>query len=291
MTILWRHPTIGRNGPRLGAPGDVPKRTGDTAPPRPVAPVSTVAPASSVAPVSIMAMAPIAPMASILLPQNSRDDGRGWCRAGDARTKANGAEPQCANRRSSGRNLRQEHCQNSLRQPPTMCNVRQPKFMPHGRRVGAIHDETVDHAPAHALPKRGTNSASAKSSSATRLASATAAATPHGRAARAMRRRPGRRSTRTARRSKGLRPCGSRMPAPWPTSSRRRGVSPYSMKAPTDLPRCARTPAAIAVVCAAAGRLLHAVGNLGDALRDVSAGVVERIPHRRLPRRPGGGRR
>jgi hypothetical protein len=151
------------------------------------------------------------------------------------------------------------------------------------------HAWEVDHPPTDDAPT-ATRSARTKSWSAVGRASATAAATPHGRA-RAMRRRPGRRSTRTARRSKGLRPCGSRMPAPWPTSSRRRGVSPYSMKAPTDLPRCARTPAPIAVVCAAAGRLLHAVGNLGDALRDVSAGVVERIPHRRLPRRPGGGRR
>jgi len=162
----------------------VPVRTGDTAPPWPVAPISTVAPAATVVPASTVAMtpiAPIAPMASILLPQNPRDDGRRWCRVRDARTQANGAEPQCANRRSSGRNLRQEHCQNSLHQPPTMCNVRQPKFMPHGRRFGAIHDETVDHTPAPALPQRGTNSASAKSSSAARLASATAAATPRGR--------------------------------------------------------------------------------------------------------------
>jgi hypothetical protein len=120
MTILWRHPTAGRNGPQLRAPGDVPKRTGDTAPPRPVVPVSTVAPASSVAPVSIMAMAPIAPMASILLKQNSRDDGRGWRRAGDARTKANGAEPQCADHRSSGRNLLQIHCQTPFPTPYEM---------------------------------------------------------------------------------------------------------------------------------------------------------------------------
>ena len=117
MTILWRHPTIGRNGPRLGAPGDVPKRTGDTAPPRPVAPVSTVTPASSVAPVSIVTMAPIAPMASILLPQHSRDDGRRLCRARDARTKANGAEPQCADHRSSGCNLLQIHCQTPFPTP------------------------------------------------------------------------------------------------------------------------------------------------------------------------------
>ena len=150
MTILWRHPTAGRNGPQLRAPGDVPKRTGDTAPPRPVAPVSTVAPASSVAPVSIMAMAPIAPMASILLKQNSRDDGRGWRRAGDARTKANGAEPQCADHRSSGRNLLQIHCQTPFPTPYEIATLGSLNSCP---AVGDLVQSTttwwITHSPLH----------------------------------------------------------------------------------------------------------------------------------------------
>ncbi len=59
-----------------------------------------------------------------------------------------------------------------------------------------------------------------------------------------------------------------------------------------DLPRPALTPvASVVVVIAAAERLLHAGGNLGDDLREVSAGLGDRIPHRCLPRRAGGGRR
>jgi len=65
-------------------------------------------------------MAPIAPMASILLPQNPRDDGRRWCRARDACPQADGAEPQCANHRSSGRNLGQEHCQTPFATPMSL---------------------------------------------------------------------------------------------------------------------------------------------------------------------------
>jgi hypothetical protein len=49
--------------------------------------------------------------------------------------------------------------------------------------------------------------------------------------------------------------------------------------------RCALTPVASVVVIVAAERLFHAVGNLGGDLRD----VTDRIPHRRLARRAGGG--
>ena len=46
-----------------------------------------------------------------------------------------------------------------------------------------------------------------------------------------------------------------------------------------DLPRSALTPVASVVVLAAAERLLHAGGHLGDDLREVTAGVLDRIPH------------
>src|SRR5258707_8806226 len=98
--------------PRLGAPGDVPKRTGDAAPSWPVAVVSTVAPASTLAPVAMVAMAPVpvaTPITSILLPQNPCD-GRGWSGINDARTQPKGGEAQCAGHRSPGRNLLQIHC-------------------------------------------------------------------------------------------------------------------------------------------------------------------------------------
>ena len=145
-----RHPTIGRNGPRLGAPDDVPKRTSDAAPPWPVAPVSTVAPASSVAPVSIVAMAPIAPVASILLPQNSRGDGRRLCRARDARTKANGAEPQCTDHRGSGRNLLQTHCQTPFLKPyevatlGSLCSCPRSAIWCNPRRSGESRTAPTD---------------------------------------------------------------------------------------------------------------------------------------------------
>ena len=119
------HPQ-GARPPRLGAPGDVPIRTGDTAPPGPIAPVSAVAPASAVSPASTVAMAPIAPvaaMASILLPQSLGDEGRRWCGVRDTYTHANGAEPQCANHRSPGRNLLHEHCQTPFANPQRLATL------------------------------------------------------------------------------------------------------------------------------------------------------------------------
>ena len=137
--------------PRLRAPGDVPKRTSDAAPPWPVAPVSTVAPASTVAPVSTVAMAaPIVPMASILLPQSPRDDRCRRCGARDARTQANGGESQCADHRSSSRNFLEVHSHASFPNPLRVCNVSQPKFMPAvGDLVQTTTRPWITHPPTH----------------------------------------------------------------------------------------------------------------------------------------------
>jgi hypothetical protein len=69
---------------------------------------------------------------------------------------------------------------------------------------------TANGSPDHLVAARtGIRSARTKCSSATKLALATAAATPHGPAEHAIRRSTGRRSTHTARRWMGQRACGS----------------------------------------------------------------------------------
>jgi hypothetical protein len=84
-------------------------------------------------------------------------------------------------------------------------------------------------SPTHLRTARmGTPSAQARSSSVTRLALVTASGTPPGRAARAIRRCMGRRSTPTARRSMALRRCGSQPRATTASTGRRgdRGDQP-----------------------------------------------------------------
>ena len=154
-----------RSAARLGTPGDMPKRPGDAAPPWPVAPVSTVAPASTAAPASTVAMAPIAriaPMALILLPQNPSNGGW-WCRARDARTQANGTEPQCADHRSSGRNLLQIHCQTPFANPYEIATLGGLNSCPRSaiwcnpRRNGESRTTPTDTVSARAIACRSSS--------------------------------------------------------------------------------------------------------------------------------------
>src|SRR6478609_12183351 len=74
-----------------------------------------------------------------------------------------------------------------------------------------------------------------------------------------------------------------------PTIATAGGLRELSPSAAAGLPRFALIPIRILVVCAAVHRAVDAVGSLGDDLFDVTAGLLDRIPHWRLALAAGGG--